>query len=204
MQEDKEERPDEGFPLVAAASSSDAGAELKYDRDVGEPDRRSASMLSILRRLRKYDRNCPSRASSSSSLETDGALETTSSFVRRTGVGLPLPAAGLPPIAGDDAGLPPGSFSLTRLGSVIQQLRQVSAIADEAARVVDPGFAGPPRYPGPIPIPAAAAGSGGLVITGLLGDGGGVSIGEERLDEEAEDELALIPWCDVFGRSPPL
>jgi hypothetical protein len=97
------------------------------------------------------------------------------------------------PIIGEEARLPAESFSLTRLGRVILQLRQVSAIADEVGGVVDPGFAGPPRYPGPIPIPAAAAGSDELVSTELLGDGGGVSIGEERLDEEAEDELALPP-----------
>lgn len=54
-----------------------------------------------------------------------------------------------------------------------------------------------PAYPGP------AVAREALESTGLLGDGGGVSIGVETLDDEAE-EVAVPPWPrrDVFGRRP--
>ena len=116
------------------------------------------------------------------------------SFVRKIGLLLLVAAGDFAPPRGDEAKLGADSFSLSRLGSVILQLRQVSAIADVVGGAVDPWFAGPPRYPGPIPIPPAVAGREELVSTGLLGDGGGVSIGEDRLDEDAEDELALPAW----------
>lgn len=75
-------------------------------------------------------------------------------------------------------------FSWRPLGRVILQFLHVSPIAEDDDGGPNPV---PPWYPGP---PAGAREA--LVNTGLLGDGGGVSIGVETLDDEAED--GAVPW----------
>lgn len=94
------------------------------------------------------------------------------SFVRRTGrvatVGDAVPLV----------------FSWRPLGRVILQFLHVSPFT---AVDGDDDDDGPPAYPGPLGVAREA-----LVKTGLLGDGGGVSIGVETLDDEAED--VAVPW----------